>query len=590
MAAVTIHCPSCEQKLSADAADVRKQVRCQRCDHRFRPVDVIDKQEPLPALPVDEERSTTDGGEPAASSSQSRPKRQQTLLYGAGDDTPEPTRDPSRQRTLVYRRKRSPAQRTDAAPQPQPLPSKPLAAGPPPAEPVPAEPRQPAPLDPPETPRAQRRPLRPLVERLEADTRRRRNTTTLLELSGVAERLVAQTNQRLRIRVVMAVTATIFPLLLLATALIRSSWRWLPGSVAVLCAAALLGWGALRTFPTVAARLGPRVLPGRAGWWLGGAAGALAAAAALVTWGASAATTPLVVASFPDAPDQPVVAETAPDAPADAAAEPAAHVKVGAGVLYVPRSFRTDDGGFDLLMHLHGNTRLVEESANEAKLNALIHVSNLGTGSKAYERHFAVPDAFPKLLERIEEEARQLGVADAKIRRVAVSSWSAGYGAVYRILQSDENFQRIDALMMLDGLHLGYVDEAKGTVDERHLAPFVRFAEAASGNKKLFILTHSEIRTHGYASARRTADILFAQLGGTRRPVDPATSSPAKVDFAEARKALPRTFDQWLEATSTGTIGDFHVWGYSGRSPEHHMAHLVQMSVTVLPKLVERWQ
>jgi hypothetical protein len=412
----------------------------------------------------------------------------------------------------------------------------------------------------------------------------------LLELSDVAERLVAQTNQRLRIRAVMAVTATIFPLLLLATALMRSSWRWLPGSVAALCATALLGWGALRTFPRLATRLGPRVLPGRAGWWLGGGAGVLTGLATLATWGASAATTPLVVASFPDAPNRPVVAETAPDAPADAASEPAAHVKVGRGVLYIPRSFRTDDGSFDLLLHFHGNTRLVEESANEAELNALVHVSNLGTGSKAYERHFAVPGAFPKLLERIEKEAVQLGVDEAKIRRIAISSWSAGYGAVYRILQPDENLERIDALMMLDGLHLGYVDEAQGTVDERHLAPFVRFAEAATGEKKLFILTHSEIRTHGYASAKTTADILLGQLGGTRRPVDPTESSPAKVDFEEARKALPRNFEQWLEATSTGTIGNFHLWGYSGRTPEHHMAHLVQMSVTVLPQLVKRWE
>ena len=45
-----------------------------------------------------------------------------------------------------------------------------------------------------------------------------------------------------------------------------------------------------------------------------------------------------------------------------------------------------------------------------------------------------------------------------------------------------------------------------------------------------------------------------------------------------------------MEPVSEATVGTFHVRGYRGNTPEHHMAHLLQMSATVLPELVARWQ
>jgi len=32
------------------------------------------------------------------------------------------------------------------------------------------------------------------------------------------------------------------------------------------------------------------------------------------------------------------------------------------------------------------------------------------------------------------------------------------------------------------------------------------------------------------------------------------------------------------------------VRGYRGNTPEHHMAHLLQMGATVMPELAERWR
>jgi hypothetical protein len=53
---------------------------------------------------------------------------------------------------------------------------------------------------------------------------------------------------------------------------------------------------------------------------------------------------------------------------------------------------------------------------------------------------------------------------------------------------------------------------------------------------------------------------------------------------------VPKHAERWLEQTTQARAGGMLVRGYVGKSPEHHMAHLIQMSVTVLPDLAERWQ
>jgi hypothetical protein len=62
------------------------------------------------------------------------------------------------------------------------------------------------------------------------------------------------------------------------------------------------------------------------------------------------------------------------------------------------------------------------------------------------------------------------------------------------------------------------------------------------------------------------------------------------VTLPTALAALPKPQEVWLEQTSEAKKGGLHVRGYSGQTPEQHMAHLVQMSVTVLPELAERWR
>ena len=60
--------------------------------------------------------------------------------------------------------------------------------------------------------------------------------------------------------------------------------------------------------------------------------------------------------------------------------------------------------------------------------------------------------------------------------------------------------------------------------------------------------------------------------------------------FATAVKAFPAAKPKWLKPTSEVHEGDFHVFAYSGRTPEDHIAHLAQMSESVLPRLKDRWK
>jgi hypothetical protein len=307
------------------------------------------------------------------------------------------------------------------------------------------------------------------------------------------------------------------------------------------------------------------------------------------TWFVATATKP--ARQVAEVPVAPLPSASAPDMPpeqrADYKLKREGHVFVGGGVLHAPPSFRSDDGAFDLVMHFHGNTELVEESVGAARVNALVYVVNLGLGSGPYEERYSVPGIFDETLNRIQKSAKERGLRDAKLRRIALSSWSAGYGAIAKLLESQKICDRIDALLMLDGIHAAYVDKKAKTVDMLRLGPFVRVAREATEGRKLFTITHSDTIPIDYASTTETADVLLRETAVRRVE---ASETPPKVTLASAVGAMPKKTEQWLVQKTEARQGSLHVRGYQGQTPEHHMAHLIQMSVTVLPELAERWK
>jgi hypothetical protein len=312
-------------------------------------------------------------------------------------------------------------------------------------------------------------------------------------------------------------------------------------------------------------------------------AGFLVVATMRVTkrWVASAAT------AAPVATVGPVVTPAEPETRADAALVREGRSPLSGGLLLVPPAFSSADGRFDIVFHLHGNTDLVEESFNIAGVNAILVIMNFGNGSGPYEDRFGNPAVLLDALDRAQATMKKRGLVNAQLRRVALSAWSAGYGGVLKVLEQPATAARIDAVLLMDGIHVGYKPGGKELYLER-LAPFTRFAQDAVEGRRLFSITHTRITPIGnYAGTHETTDALLAAVGVPRVPGGDKPTMPAlkSIEGVIAKKLLVP-----LEPEATARRGGLIVRAYNGDQPEDHMAHLIHMAVTVLPDLVAWWK
>jgi hypothetical protein len=156
--------------------------------------------------------------------------------------------------------------------------------------------------------------------------------------------------------------------------------------------------------------------------------------------------------------------------------------------------------------------------------------------------------------------ATAAGRPTARARRIGLSSWSAGYGAVATILAAAH--ERVGAVVLLDSLHGGLVaggaPAAGGAraVEAAGLGAFAAAARGAQAGGPLFYLTHGEIRPEGYASTAEVASFLLREMGAT------------------ATDVVPNPDDEPLPLVRTYDERRFFVRGYSGDSKEAHCSHL----------------
>ncbi len=285
--------------------------------------------------------------------------------------------------------------------------------------------------------------------------------------------------------------------------------------------------------------------------------------------------------------DREVPSAPAEPAPVEVELRREGHVSIPGGILVFPSSFRPhSDGKFDLLLHFHGNTAVVKESAEVANLNAAVAIVNLGIGSAPYEECFAVPGSYEDLLATIESGVKRRGLANAELRRVALSGWSAGYGSIGTILQQRRGHDPLDAILILDGIHAGWED---GALNRRQMKPFAEAADRAKRGEIYFGITHSAIDPKAYASTTLTADYLLASVDLSPLARDPVADAPKYLTLESMKGAVSKKHEKTMEPTREGWTGSFHVVGYKGETKEHHMAHLFQMGATLLPDLVKRW-
>ena len=224
---------------------------------------------------------------------------------------------------------------------------------------------------------------------------------------------------------------------------------------------------------------------------------------------------------------------------------PGLRVALSTGELFQPAGLKHGKKT-PLLIHFHGGT-WVPEQVIASKHKVAVLAVQLGSGSSVYARPFREPASFAALLDEAQRAAH------TEFSPIVISGWSAGYGAIREILRVDANVPKIDAVILIDGLHVSYNPEGKpGPLQPEGLKPFLDYArQAVAGHKRMLIL-HSEIFPGTYASTTETAEWLLKELNIKRHPV---------------LKKGPMGTQQLSEAKS----GKFEVLGFAGNSAPDHV-------------------
>lgn len=232
---------------------------------------------------------------------------------------------------------------------------------------------------------------------------------------------------------------------------------------------------------------------------------------------------------------------------------PGRREKLSMGTLYIPAQAERSRT-VPLVIHFLGASWLAEWSASRAYPKAAVLSVNLGAGSRVYARPFSEPNRFEKLLD----EAARAFNADAppSFGPVILSGFSAGYGAIREILKDKSNWQKINAIVLIDGLHASYqTGDSPGPIETESLQPFIEFAREAVAGRKRMVITHSEIFPGTFASTTETTDYLISTLGLKRKPVV---------------KWGPGGMQQLSDVRS----GGLHILGFAGNSAPDHIDQL----------------
>ncbi|MDB4940475.1 MAG: hypothetical protein JWP97_9 [Labilithrix sp.] len=295
---------------------------------------------------------------------------------------------------------------------------------------------------------------------------------------------------------------------------------------------------------------------------------ALAAVGVVASAGCSHDRAPAPAAAA-DAAPRPVVS-AAPEVPPPA--EPyRARLSFHKADLYVPTWLKTRSGAYDLVIHFHGMGKLQEQNLERTPVNAAVVTLNLGVSTEVYGNAFREPDAFARLVDEARGEIAKSGRAPgARLGRIALSAWSAGFVSIAKIMSDPATADRIDAVLVADGFFTSFSNVKKRTVSTTTLDRFKAFAELAQDNRKLFAITHSSIATVDYASTEETAAKLLEMTGNTKTP-----------SSAIGPKDMPETY--------AVDHGSFHVHGYRGVTREDHIHQITAMGETMYPYLKARW-
>ena len=238
--------------------------------------------------------------------------------------------------------------------------------------------------------------------------------------------------------------------------------------------------------------------------------------------------------------------------------------------LDVPEEHRTGakEIRLDVLIHFHGDREVVLDNCRMARLRGVLVVVNYKGLSEAYRVPFSDQQRFARLLIEVRNSLRQSGhlSSSGELGRVDISSFSAGYGAVREIIKQREYFERITGVLMADSIYAGYSGEAsRREVNRQNMAGFLELAKSAIAGQKVFIITHTQLKTTGYASTSETADYLITSLNLNFAPLG---------EFVDNFPSQGRPELKLLTKTESG---GFRVLSYAGDDGPSHLEHLRQI-------------
>ncbi len=234
---------------------------------------------------------------------------------------------------------------------------------------------------------------------------------------------------------------------------------------------------------------------------------------------------------------------------------PGRREKLELGELFVPPGLRSGKHA-TLLFFFHGGTWLPELAG--ARNHMAVVAVQAGSGSGTYVRLFEDRQRFLKLLAEAESKAHlQFG-------RVILGGWSAGCGALRQILQDPASYSRVNAALLIDGIHTDYIDGKPGPLESKigteNLDVWLKLGRDAIAGRKRVVVTHSEIFPGTFASTTETADYLAVQLGLKLHPI---------------LKWGPMGTQEISEAAA----GRFRMIGFAGNSAPDHVDQLHSLPV-----------
>ncbi len=239
--------------------------------------------------------------------------------------------------------------------------------------------------------------------------------------------------------------------------------------------------------------------------------------------------------------------------------------------IYIPSTFRGTDGTYDLVVHFHGLPSLERRAMDLVGLDAVVVAVNHGAFADHYQDPYKDPQALDRIIAFADAQLAASGRGEGKkLGRLALSGWSAGAGSIGRILGFPGNHERIDALLLEDGLFTSYSNVKRKVMNMGPLERFVRYAQAASRGEKLMVITHSAVPTYGYPSMIETTTALLSMSAFERKEVDLIAGTG-------------------MHQTSECHMGSFHLMGFSGDGVQAHMDHVQKMGETSWPYLKARW-